>query len=327
MLQDGLRNRRVAITGARGFIGSALSERLRGHGCRLELVTRQPVSEVSTLTQANWSTSDLTQTKSWSDLLSRNEIVIHLSAQSDLYRAEQNPGENERANVVPVEQMVAAARTAEGPPRTVIMASTVTIVGMAKTIPVDDFTPDNPITVYDACKRRCEALLADAAGAGHLKGCSLRLANVFGFGTRSNNKNRGFLNAMIEKAACGEPITLYGKGDYVRDFVHVDDVVSAFCAAASTPSGLDGAHYLIASGAGHTLREVMEIVVEEAYRLFGHAVPIIETPPPATLHEIERRNFVGDSMRFQSLTGWQCQVDLRTGIRRYLSRLAEFKRA
>jgi len=319
-----LRGQRIAITGARGFIGSALAERLQGYGCTLELVSRESVPQDPTKVASNvcWLMRDLTKTEAWDDLLSRNDIVFHLSAHSDLYYAEQHPMENERANVLPIERLLAAARMTKGAPRTVIMASTATIVGMSKQVRVDDCTPDNPITVYDRGKKQCEELLSAAVKAGYLNAGSLRLANVFGFGARSHNKNRGFLNAMMEKAANGQPITLYGKGEFVRDFIHVDDVVTAFCSAAAVESGLDGAHYLIASGEGHTLREAMTVVGEEAKRAFGCVARIVEVPTPDGLHEIERRNFVGDSTRFERLTGWRHQVDLRTGIRRFMCRLS-----
>lgn len=316
-----LRGQRIAITGASGFIGSALVARLQAASCELELISRRPSVSAASIPGIRRSVLNLATPESWREILSRNDFVIHLSAQSDLYRAEKDPAESEVANVVPVEALLTAARTLRGHPRKVVMASTATIVGLNESNPVDDLVPDRPITVYDCHKKRCEELLARGAESGFLQACSLRLANVFGFGVPSTNNNRGFLNAMIHRAVAGIPISLYGRGEFVRDFIHVDDVVDAFCRAVAAPIGHDGSHYLIASGVGHTLRQAMDVVCEEVKRVTGKTTNIAEIQPPAGLHSIERRNFVGDSTRFGRLTGWRCGIELRIGIRRFVQRV------
>jgi nucleoside-diphosphate-sugar epimerase len=119
---------------------------------------------------------------------------------------------------------------------------------------------------------------------------------------------------MIRRALDGEPLTLYGNGAYVRDFIHIEDVVEAFTCAIVTADICDGGHYLIASGRGHTLADAYAMIAEVAMERLKRRVEIVRLPEPADLHPIERRNFIGDSARFQARTNWRPHFELRTGI-------------
>ncbi len=265
--------------------------------------------------------ADLNDERSWNGLLDGADTIIHLSSRTDLRAAEANPQEDAYLNIDPVRALVRAAERSGSRPL-VIFASAVTIVGVRHPNPVDENTPDNPCSVYDRHKLACETILKDAAGRGILHACSLRLANVYGFGGDSVNVNRGILNEMMKRACGGKPLTLYGAGAYVRDFIHLNDVVDAFAAALKLGRGREGEHYVIATGQGHSLLEAFRLVVEETYRLNGRRVEIHHVPEPSDLHPIERRNFVGDSRHFRSLTGWRPRVEFASGIRDYLASIS-----
>ena len=165
-------------------------------------------------------------------------------------------------------------------------------------------------------------MLRDATREGNLRACSLRLGNVYGYGSgvASTNSNRGILNEIMRRAGRGENLTLYGNGGYVRDFIFIGDVVDAFCRALASDQVLGGGHYVIASGRGYTVARAFELVAQEVLRSTGCTVEIRHVPEPPDLHPIERRNFVGDSTLFQKLTGWRAGVDLSSGIRDYFER-------
>jgi nucleoside-diphosphate-sugar epimerase len=131
----------------------------------------------------------------------------------------------------------------------------------------------------------------------------------------------------MRHAAQGGALMLYGNGAYVRDFTFIGDVVDAFCRALAFKEVLNGGHYVIASGRGHTLAEAFELVAQETLLRTGRAVEVRRVSEPSDLHPIERRNFVGDSTSFQKLTGWRPEVDLRSGIRDYFERSLAASRA
>lgn len=314
----------VVITGARGYIGSALAERLERAGYALRLVSRVPSRGLaaSTRDMRTYWAADLRDCNSWADVLRGADVVVHLSSRTDLRAAEADPVDDEDVNVRPLRALVEAARSMGTVP-TIVFASAATIVGPNPQIPVDDGARDNPCSVYDRHKLAGEMILREATAHGAVRACSLRLSNVYGYGSSSINANRGILNVMAKRAAAGEPLTLYGNGGYLRDFIHIDDVVEAFLRAIATPDICDGGHYLIASGRGHTLAQAYAMIAEMAMERLQRRVEIVSVTEPADLHPIEKRNFIGDSRIFQERTGWRPRLQLRDGIRDYFLRATQ----
>ncbi len=133
---------------------------------------------------------------------------------------------------------------------------------------------------------------------GFVRGVTLRLANVYGPGPRSSCADRGILNQMIRRALAGEPLTVYGPGDQVRDYLYVEDAARAFLSAAASEEALNGKYFVIGSGVGHTIAEAMEIVAERCALRTGKRVPVVHVKPPAILSPIEQRHFIADSGLF-----------------------------
>lgn len=316
----------IVITGARGYIGSALAQRLTAEGHALRLVSRSVVSAAAANNGMEYVPADLRDAANWDRLLGDADAVVHLSSRTDLRAAEADPAGDRALNVEPVDALIQAARR-RGVPIPVIFASTVTIVGDVHANPVNEKTPDRPCSVYDRHKLECETILRNATRSGVISACSLRLSNVYGYGVSSINSNRGILNAIMRRAGEGEALTLYGEGEYIRDFTFIDDVVDAFCRALAIEAVRNGGHYVIATGSGHSLAEAFGLVAAEAFCCTGRRVEVRHVPEPADLHAIERRNFVGDSRLFQRLTGWRAQIDLQNGIRNYFARLLSGARA
>jgi len=310
----------IVITGARGYIGSALAQRLSAEGYRPRLVSRPSDTIKDGHVQA-----DLRDAGVWSNLIADATAVVHLSSRTDLRSAEVDPAVDEDINIEPVRALIRAAEKAKTPVK-FIFASTVTIVGTQNENPVDERTPDRPCSVYDRHKLGCETLLREASARGVLRACTLRLSNVYGYGRSSVNTNRGILNAMMKRAADGEPLPVYGDGAYIRDFTHLDDVVAAFCAAVASGTVGDGRHFVIATGHGHSLKEAFGMVADEAAACTGRRPEIRHIPEPPDLQPIERRNFVGDSRLFQTATGWRPKFDLKAGIRDFFTRAAAAER-
>lgn len=312
----------VVITGARGYLGSALASRLACEGHSLRLVSRAPGAprvRAAGAAKVDHVVADLRDEAAWSSLIDGADAIVHLSSRTDLRAAEADPAGDEVINVEPIRALVGAAARAPKPP-IVTFASTVTIVGSNPDNPVDERTPDDPSSVYDRHKLACERILREATTRGALRACSLRLSNIYGYGTASINANRGILNAMMKRAVSGEPLTLFGDGAYLRDFTHLDDAVDAFCRVIATPAACDGSHYVIATGRGHSLADAFALVAAEALAQTGHRVEIRRVPEPADLHPVERRNFIGNARRFSARTGWRPHYDLVSGIRDYLAR-------
>lgn len=305
----------IVVTGARGYVGSALAAALAKEGYALRLASRE-ASHAAPSPMVQHVQADLRDEASWLALMDQAQAIVHLSSRTDLRAAEADPAGDRELNIVPVQALVRAAQR-HGAAIPTVFASTVTIFGVDPQLPADETTPDRCCSVYDRHKLECETILGEATARGVLRACSLRLANVYGYGISSTNPNRGVLNAMMRRAIDSQPLTLFGEGAYVRDFVHLADVVDAFRRAVVMPDVRDGRHYVIASGRGQTLAQAYDLIAETALAKTGRRVEIHRVAEPPDLHQSERRNFIGNPRLFETLTGWQPRFDLKNGILDY----------
>lgn len=307
----------VAVTGAAGFLGGRLVNRLAAVACRIVRVARTappPPDVVPDATMVD-VVGDVGDLAVWDAALRDADVVFHFAGQTSGVAAAENPTSDFDANVAPMRQLVVTCRRLRRRPM-VMFAGTVTQAGIPPRLPVDEDAPDQPVTIYDRHKLMAEDELKAAASEGVVCGATLRLANVYGPGRHGRHKDRNVLNRMITAALRGEPLTVYGTGDYVRDYVFVEDVVDAFLVAAARPQRVNGRHYVVGSGRGITIRDAFELVAARVELLTGRRVPVVMAEPVTRLSAIEQRHFVADPSRFSAATGWRPAWSLADGIDR-----------
>lgn len=256
---------------------------------------------------------DVRDTAVWEEALLNIDIVFHLAAQTSAYEANKTPVDDLKSNVMPMLYMLETCFRKNWQ-KTILFSSTVTITGLPISLPVDETHQDNPITIYDLHKLMAENYLKYYIKQGAVNGAILRLANVYGPGPKSSRSDRGILNQMIRKALAGEPLTVYGTGDQLRDYVYVEDVALAFLKAAYSIESVNGRHFVIGSGKGYTVGQAMALISERVGLKTGRNVPLEHVVPPSPLLPIESRNFVADTRQFCEATGWQAQYKLPEGI-------------
>ena len=312
----------VAVTGAAGFIGGCVVDRLAKDGCRIIRVTRTPPPPVDVVaaTDVTDLIGDIAEPAIW-DEIAAADIVFHFAAETGGVVAAADAAADFQANVTPIRHLLAACRQGGRHPL-VLFAGTVTAAGRSKRLPVNEDEPDDPITTYDRHKLMAEGDLKAAVSQGLACAATLRLSNVYGPGARGVRQDRDILNRMITRAMHGEPITVYGTGEYVRDYVFIEDVVDAFLIAAQHPHRINGSHFIVGSGQGVTIRAAFELVAERVEAATGRRVPVIAADPPEGLSDIQRRHFVADHARFSSATGWRPRWTLSRGIDRTIEAFA-----
>jgi nucleoside-diphosphate-sugar epimerase len=306
-----MNRQRILVTGGSGFIGSHLCEYLVRAGCEVRRLTRHPAqSQTDNVTDI---VGDIRDVDIWDEQVREVDVVVHLAAQTSTYVANDDPLGDRAINVEPFLRLLETCRRSSRKPF-IVLASTVTVVGVTDRTPVDEQSTCAPVTVYDAHKLMVEQYLETYCRLGYARGTTLRLANVYGPGRSGNTQDRGILNSMVRRAMAGLPLTVYGTGEFLRDYIYIDDVGRAFAAAIDCPSETNGKHWIIASGQSHTIKEAFQMISEEAASRTGIRVDVESVAPSYELSPIEARNFVANIAAFSSVTGWRPSVTLAEGI-------------
>ncbi len=311
-----LRGKRILITGGSGFIASNIVARLAPVDCRIVRIRRTGSvvpPKPAGFAKIEHLEGDIRERGFWERVLPGMDIVYHFAAQTSVYQADQNPAEDLQGNVMPMVSLLEFCRQHGHRPQ-IIFSGTVTVFGLSTKLPVDETHPAAPVTIYDWHKLLAEAHLEHYARNGWARGTTLRLANIYGPGPVCGKADRGILNFMMRRALKNETLTIYGTGEQVRDYLFVTDAVDAFLAAAAHPKQVNGRHFVLSSGEGHTLAQAFQLVADRAALLTGRRVTVTNVAPPPSLSIIEDRSFIGNTAQFRAATGWRPLVDLVQGI-------------
>lgn len=196
----------------------------------------------------------------------------------------------------------------------IIFSATSTEMGIPTTLPVNESCADQPVTFYDLHKLMAENYLMFYCRLGYVQGTSLRLTNVYGPGPLSSNDDRGVLNKIMRNALTGKPLTIYGEGNYIRDYIYIEDVVSALLSAPAHLPKTTGRYFLIGNGNGHSISQTFHLVANKVTLKTGKRVLVENIDPPPNLSPIEERNFVADTTAFKEAAGWVPQYSLEKGV-------------
>ncbi len=207
---------RVAITGADGFLGSALTHALHGKGARLAPLRRNGGGSdlLSRPWRAEWPVERT------AEVLADVDVVVHAAAHVPVDMLD--PAEAERClsvNALGTLRLAQAARSA-GVRRFVLLSTSAFLERSDAPLPDDAFptAPFRSAPYYAASKLLAEAWLY-AVAADKMETLVVRPGSVYGPGMKG-----GVVSVLLERAQRGAPILLRDGGRHAADYVHVDDV-------------------------------------------------------------------------------------------------------
>jgi UDP-glucose 4-epimerase len=312
---------RALVTGAAGFIGSTLVDRLIGDGHsvvgvdnfasgRATNIEHLSANPDFSFVEADIVTADLdTILEEYSP-----EVVFHLAAQIDVRKSVANPQFDTSVNVVGTVRLAEAARKA-GVRKIVHTSSGGSIYGVPSTFPTSEQVPTDPHSPYAAGKVAGEIYLNTFR---HLYGvdCShIAPANVYG--PRQDPHGEAGVVAIFAQALLdGKPTKVFGDGSNTRDYVFVDDVVDAFVRASGEAGG--GLRFNTGTGIETSDRGLHTVVAEAA------GAPDDPEFAPPRLGDLQRSCL--DIRRAEQELGWRPQVPLAEGVRRTVEYFAAGRR-
>jgi UDP-glucose 4-epimerase len=315
-LNKELKGKVICITGASGYIGSSLVSQLKNYPVkkiiRISRKKLKPLADIE-----DWIL-DLNDFNSWLIIVKRSDIIFHLSGNTSIAVAEDAPERTLISEILPIKNLVKASRELSRNPR-VIYTSTATIYGLTEKLPIEESYTPVPLTCYDSNKLQSEKYLEIATHEKLIDSISLRLSNVYGPSpNESFASDRGILSKITKMCFENKIISLYDSGNYIRDYVYIDDVISALLLTSivNYKQILKNSEIVfnVSSGKGTYVKTAFYLIAKEVEKITKKKINIENTPWPRDVSEIEKRNFIGSAERLKSLTGWSAKTSIEDGV-------------
>ncbi|MCU1368942.1 MAG: putative nucleotide sugar epimerase [Ilumatobacteraceae bacterium] len=297
---------RVVVTGAAGFIGSHLVDRLLEDGhdvvgidCFTDYYSRtdKEANLVSALVQPRFELveADL-RSAELEPVLDGADAIVNQAATPGLVLSWDDFERYQSCNLGALQRLVAAAM-AVGTPH-LVQASTSSVYGAEATGP--ESSPAHPVSPYGVTKLAAEQLLHAYGSTAGLPFTVLRYFSVYGPRQRPDMAYRIFCEQLLD----GRPITVYGDGRQSRSNTYVSDCVDATVAALHRAP--DASTFNIGGGAEVVLLNAVEVLAAE----LGTA-PVIEHQPA---RRGDQRRTSADTAKARDLLGWEPKVAPEEGL-------------
>ncbi|MFH1402722.1 MAG: GDP-mannose 4,6-dehydratase [Candidatus Altiarchaeota archaeon] len=255
----------ILVTGAAGFIGSHLAERLldEGHmvialdnldGYYSRDIKEGNIKEAESNAGYTFIEASILDSESTARILDEHsvEYVIHEAAQAGVRASMENPVKTLEVNAIGTLRLLEAI--GKSSVRKLVFASSSSVYGRIKYLPFDEEHPKNPISPYGMSKLMCEGYISLYGQTYGLENTCLRYFTVYGPRIRPDLA----IHKFTVKALRNEPIEVYGDGSKTRDFTFVEDAVDATVKAISRGDGA----YNIGGGTRVSVKRLAEMILE-----------------------------------------------------------------
>jgi dTDP-glucose 4,6-dehydratase len=307
----GLRGRRILVTGAAGFIGSHLTERLAEDGAEVRAFVRyNSQSSSGWLDTLPASTQDAIETfrgdlkdpEAVRRAVCDRDVVLHLGALIAIPYSYANPLDFVQTNVVGTAHVLDACRQA-GVER-VVLTSTSEVYGTAQYTPIDERHPLVGQSPYSASK-----IGGDQLGESYFRAFDLPVVTARPFNTYGpRQSSRAIIPAIAVQCLAGIPGKL-GSLTPTRDLTYVTDVVDGFVRLATTP-GIEGEAVQLGSGKEISIGALATRIAERC----GSDTPITEDPSRLRPGASEVHRLVSDPSKARRLLDWQAVTSIEEGL-------------
>jgi UDP-glucose 4-epimerase len=292
----------VLVTGGAGFIGSHLVQRLVKSGENVRVFSRSPrPMSIQFLMPVDWVTADILDESAVFSAVAGVDTIYHLAGTGSPGESANQSRQTLAINVDGTLNVLLAAT--EHNAKKVVFASSASVYGDSPVSPKREDLWPTPRSLYAASKLSGEQLCEVFYREYGLPSVVLRFFNVYGIGAPSNLVIPRFASAL----EAGQNVTLYGDGNQTRDFVFVEDAVTAAISAATTEP-VSQRIFNIGSGTPTRIKDV----IDELARILDVS-PEIDFQP-ARIGEI--RDSVADISAAKSLLGFNPRYRIQEGLKR-----------
>lgn len=304
---------RVLITGIAGFAGRHLARLMLNRGDEVHGTIHRPatgadlLASMAGLREERLHRTDVTDAEATSATVRRVEpdAVVHLAGLSFVPDSHADPAAFFRANVLGLIHVLAAVRSQRPSCRVVAVGSAAAYGALqAGNLPVTEDCSLRPLSPYGASKAAADLVAFQWARAYGMHVVRMRPFNHAGPGQRPDFVCPDFARQLAAIARGEREARVeVGNLDVVRDFSDVRDVAAAYVAAVDR--GRSGEVYNVCSGTGHSVRELLSVLIE----LSGCEVEVAVAPGRTRSADVPE--VVGSFARLERDTGWTPRIEWR----------------
>jgi len=303
------------ITGAAGFLGSSLANLLAREGHQVRGIDDLSTGDPQALSpDVHFTRGDMNDRPKLWTLLQEVDCVYHLAARVSVPESILYPREYNAVNVGGTVSLMEAMRDVGV--RRVVFGSSGAIYGTQDIQPLTEGQTPRPNSPYAVSKLAAEYYIRTIGGLWGIETVSLRIFNAYGPGQHLPASNPPVVPYFLRQAVRNGTLVINGNGKQTRDYVYVDDVISAMVAAATAPN-LNGLVINIGSGKETSIRALANLVL----RVTGSQTNIISS---AQASGGVSRLCADLSLAAQKLN-YKPSISLEDGLRLSLQRDVRFK--
>jgi len=298
---------KALVIGGNGFIGTNLVEGLLGDGYQVRVLDRYPSRYREPFAGVEYVVGDLGNHGDVIAAVKGIDQVFHLAYTTLPQTSNDDPVYDVRSNIADTVQLLQECRAASVK-KVVFISSGGTIYGVPKKTPIPEDHQTEPICSYGISKLAIERYLHLFYHLWGLEYVVARLSNPYGEQQNPNAK-QGAVGVFLGNIQQGKPITIWGDGSVVRDYIYIGDVTSALIACAKyQPGPNDHRVFNIGEGVGSSLNQLIEALKEVVDK------PVEVNYTPARAVDVPAN--VLDISRAKQCLNWSPQMELKEGLRR-----------
>jgi len=298
------------ITGAAGFLGSSLANYLAREGHQVRGLDDLSAGDPQALSpDVLFTRGDVNDRPKLWTLLQDIDCVYHLAARVSVPESVLYPREYNAVNVGGTVSLMEAMRDVGV--RRVVLISSGAVYGNQEAQPLRETAEPRPRSPYAVSKLAAEYYVRTIGDLWKIETVSLRVFNAYGPGQKLPASHPPVIPNFLRQATRGGSLVVHGDGSQSRDYVYVDDVVTAMIAAATAPS-INHLVINIGSGTQTSLRELVRLIME----VTASKVEVIQNPKndPGVSRMCADINLAREKL------GYQPRFSLAEGLRLTLER-------
>ena len=291
------------VTGGAGFIGSHLANKLLKLGAKVTVVDNLSTGSKSNIpSKCDFIYLDLTENNFVSKLPITTTHVFHLAAQSSGEISFENPRYDIEINTVSTLELLKWSLSHNV--KKFIYTSSMNVYGYVKDEPIKETQSIAPESFYAVGKIASENYIKIFSDLG-LKTTILRLFNVYGPGQNMENLKQGMLSIFLAYIIKNEPVVVKGSLERFRDFIYIDDVISAIEKSIHFSQKYDV--FNICTGIRTTVQEALDKLFI-AFNLSNYQIIESDGTPR------DQFGIYGNIHKSEKLLDWKYQISLDNGL-------------